>query len=382
MDGAMVTAMTRTQVQSTANTSGQQTSKRTLSRGFATQQSGVGSPSLYRGLVSTLIRNEQLAHQVLGQVGTGGGYAWMLVDSDNRLWSSVDLFAAPTSTSTLLPVPSTLWSVLTGSGYMYEAVFTGQYWFLYDQTNKRFLRGSPDLSTWTVVTGISLGIYYGIVALGLGSTVYIAGYGAVNTSTDGGLTWTTKSIPFLYHMDMLYSDGALLVVGVNPANQSQSLLFTSTDDFTTYTTTTIPTAVYTLTKYGSTLYATGRNTILSSTNNGATWVSTSAAGAGVIDTVVSTGSYFVTNMLSGSAGPCWSTSIAGPWTRPTTTDGSTIRTFDFVRRNLYFNGTQFVYRDHTNNQVFISSDGKAWRQSVHPVIGKKFVAAFPRGRRF
>lgn len=387
MDGAMVTELTRTRVQSTANTSGQQTSKRTLSRGFATQQSGVGSPSLYRGLVSTLIRNEQLAHQVLGQVAgevSRPEYGWLFIDSDNMAWTTDASLTSFTSVGVKFPTTAASY----GGGGTMECVWTGTQWLFFDNNARGFWR-SETLNAWTQLSvPIPTSPSITIVPTESPSVFYVSGRDiGLWKTTDGGVTFAQKSLAnasasgkgvFDYYGDTLWSGGRL--IHSSPWTNS---IFTSDDDGATWTLRDSASGVgnFELVKIGTTIYSGGRVTIRQSTNNGTTWTATTSTASTYNQGLRYTGSIWVTvGVAGGIRGPMWTSSLTGtPFVAGTTTSGS-MYGFDSHKRHIHYNGTAFVYWDRTSSTCFRSMDGKVWSPLLHPnaAAGKKFFVGFPK----
>ena len=391
MDGEMVTELTRTRVQSTANTSGPQTSKRTLSRGFAAQQSAVGSPSLFRGLVSTLIRNEQLAHQVLGQVAGGVSrheYGWLFIDSDNMAWTTDASMSSFTSVG--VKFPTTL--VSYGSSGTLECVWTGTQWIFFDNTTGGggFWR-SETLNAWTQLSVPAIAVTPAIVLTDSPSVFYISGRNiGLWKTTDGGVTFAQKTLAnvvvsgrevFEFFTDTLYSEGRLIHTG--PRSPLGASTFTSDDDGATWTLRDAFVGVgnFELVKIGTTIYSGGRGTIRQSTDNGTTWTATTSTASTYNQGLRYTGSIWVTvGVAGGIRGPMWTSSLTGtPFVAGTTTSG-TMYGFDSFKRQIHYNGTAFVYWDRNNSTCFRSTDGKVWSPLLHPnaAAGKKFFVGFPK----
>ena len=390
MDGEMVTELTRTRVQSTANASGQQTSKRTLSRGFAMQQSAVSSPSLYRGLVSTLIRNEQLAHQVLGQVAgevSRPEYGWLFIDSDNMAWTTDASLTSFTSVGVKFPqVGSYGFSDLRTM----ECVWTGTQWvFFNNNIPTSGVWRSSNLLTWTNIGFQTTSGSVAIVPTESPSVFYVSGSGiGLWKTTDGGVTFAQKSLAnasaggktvFGYYMDTLWSGGRL----IHSSPLQQGSIFTSDDDGATWTLRDSigVTGNFELVKVGTTIYSGGRGTIRQSTNNGTTWTATTSGASTYNQGLRYTGSIWVTvGVAGGIRGPMWTSSLTGtPFVAGTTTSGS-MYGFDSFARQIHYNGTAFVYWDRNSSTCFRSMDGKVWSPLHHPnvAMGKRFIVGFPK----
>lgn len=372
MSGAVVTAMIR------ANIAASEDPNRKRSSADST---GLGS-SVATILASARPRLEELrvARQIT--VPTQLSYSWLLFDDLNFLWTTDNQFTTPVYANLSLNLTSQQWTTLVG--YQYECVYCGGFWLLFDQINKRILRGSDDLRTWTTVSGISLGTYYGTVTPSTTSgKVYVMSYGFLNISSDSGVTWTSKSIPEILTPDLMVHEGRLILTGVRGPSADLPLILVSSDDGSSWQTVFQGSSGDNLTSIvaiGSTLYATSRLNVYQSTDNGTTWTAYSHP-LYVWADVKYTGAYYIASNHFDppvATGPVWSSSVMGPWTAATTTDGSTLGAVDFVKRSLHYSGSSFMFRDHAANQLFKSVDGKSWSKIAHPVAGRKFVAGYPR----
>jgi hypothetical protein len=308
---------------------------------------------------------------------------WFLVDDENNIYYADSSFSTVVSTNTILPVATNAWSFVSSSTTSTECVFTGSYWYVFDKYNKRLLRGNPQLKQWSVVSGVTTAVSINCtLVLGESGTLYLWTPTVLYISRDHGLTWTSKTHALSAtppgFVDVIYSNGRLIITGTV---SNQYTIHVSDDEASTVTKTyTTSSGFFTIAKFGTNLYVFQRfGNVIASADNGSTWqVAFTTSGYTYYADLKYTGSYYVASGYYGSSdGPVWSTTGA-TWNNWSTTDGSTMNTYDMVKRNLHYNGSSFVFRSEVPNTLSVSADGKVWRILPHPVQGRKFVAGFPR----
>jgi archaellum component FlaF (FlaF/FlaG flagellin family) len=234
-------------------------------------------------------------------------------------------------------------------------------------------RADASLSAWTKVSGITLGSYYGVISC-YQNTVIIASYQYLNISTDGGINWTTStpSVFNKYYLDLLY-DGSLYVLCNNAS------ICTSLDgiNWTTVVSDIPQNQKLSVCKKNSTYYVCGRNKYLTSTD-GVNWT-TNDIGTGVNGNVMSDvlwdGTKYVANGVI--SGPIWSLDGKN-WSLSTTSDGSFITSFDYVKFCLHYGGSAYTFRSQSQNKLYSSIDGKVWKALIHPTSGKFFLDSYPQ----
>ena len=300
-------------------------------------------------------------------------YTWILIDDDFYVWTSNSDFTVVTNTNVRIPFAANQFTTLTGYGF--NATWTGTYWFYYDQSNKYVWKSDRTLSSWTRVTDIILGAYYGIIATDGNNTVTIASYQNFNLSRDGGNTWTTSSPSAFnnFNIDFIIDNGIFILLARNK-------IYTSIDGITWTERISTITANSLLSICKNNLsniyYVCGRYYYYTSTD-GITWT-TSSIGTGVTNNLMSDimwdGTKYIANGLYD--GPIWSNNGLN-WTKWTTTDGSSLVPYDYVKLCLHYNGDSFIYRNQQANTIWKSMDGKVWTSLAHPTAGKKFCDGYP-----
>jgi hypothetical protein len=298
-------------------------------------------------------------------------YTWILIDNDFYVWTSNSDFTVVTNTNVSIPFAANQFTSLIGYGY--HATWTGTYWFYYDQSNICVWKSDITLSAWTQVTGITLGPYYGVIATDGNNIVAIASYQKFNLSRDGGNTWTTSSPSAFneFYMDLMIDNGIFIFT-------TRFKIFTSIDGITWTERLSTSNQMLSICKNTSnnTYYICGRYKYVTSTD-AITWTA-SSIGTGVTNNIMSDiiwdGTKYIANGLYD--GPIWSNDGIN-WTKWTTTDGSSLVPFDYVKLCLHYNGTSFIYRNQQANTVCKSMDGTVWTSLTHPTAGKKFCDGYP-----
>jgi len=385
MDGAMVVAAVRNQVQSTADSQGQQTQKRTLSRAFARDQSAVSSPSIYRGVVSLLVRNQQLAASVVGSGGGGGasvGYGWIVYDSNryvyyaNSDFTSFTLKGGPTSSMTFTYMGT----------FLRQGTASVDEWYTSGVTNGKISKSTDGGVTWTAIASLTDANSYKFTDLYIQSptTLFASSARNVYRSTNGGTTWTRliDTSPGFSLTGMLLRNNTLILYGAN------NIFYTSTDGGSTFTNhlltqaftsqglTTTTTMLRNMLYFNNTFWAIGftmgvTKTFILTSSDGLSWTITTLSEQWSPRHVVRNP---VTGLLvaqaglprtAGSAGIRWSADNGLTWTDGTGSVAGTSSNSPeggISVNSLHFDGIRYVVYLYNNGAegIHTSTDGKVW----------------------
>lgn len=302
-------------------------------------------------------------------------YDWMLIDSDNVVWTTSGGISNLSSTGYSIPLPSGYWK----NDQIERCLWTGKYWIFVNGKDGSVLRSDDTFQTWdTVITGVTTSgtDNYDIETDGQNKVV-IHGNSFCRISTDNGATWSSITVPSSsYGPTKIYYDNIQWLALID-----ETTIYRSIDKGLTFSLvfSTSTSEILSLCRIPSnnSFYAVGRYRYWTS-SDGITW-NENTIGTGINNNLISEVIYDQSKYVAVAPynGPVWSVDGVN-WTTWTTSDGSVLNGYDYDYNRLYYNGgNEYLYRN-TDGKIYKSLDGKSWSVLSHPKTSKWFVSASPK----